>query len=76
MFDYEDDPVWLYAAWEFALEDDERDNQEYSDDAFKLLTDRFFGNPQEGWWDFASLNKLKNIIVHPRRHIAGLLPLN
>lgn len=22
MFDYEDDPVWLYAAWEFALEDD------------------------------------------------------
>ncbi len=41
MFAIEDDPVWLYAAWEFAFEDDERDNQEYSDDASNLLAGRF-----------------------------------
>lgn len=44
MFAIEDDPVWLYAAWEFAFEDDERDNQEYSDDASNLLAGRFSGH--------------------------------
>jgi hypothetical protein len=58
MFDYEDDPVWLYAAWEFAFEDDERDKQEEDDDASKLQTDRFFGHPQKLWWDFSSVNKV------------------